>query len=88
MAAGDVESGTYQLMDYPLKKGTKYPVLFDNDPRFKGIDITTSNFDSDHPLGFDTLGSPSHGGTAKFTLAGQQIVLTVDALTGKVSLSE
>ena len=88
LVSSDVEGGNYQLMDYPLKKGTKYPILFDSEDRFRGIDIATSDFDSDHPLGFDTVGSPSHGGTAKFTLGGQWIVLTVDALTGKVSLSE
>jgi len=88
MVAGDVESGTYQLMDYPLKKGTKYPILFDNEDRFRGVDIVSSDFDADHKLDFDTLGSPSHGGTAWLTLGGQQIGVKLDGLTGKVSVSQ
>jgi prepilin-type N-terminal cleavage/methylation domain-containing protein len=87
LAAGDVESGTYELMDYPLKKGTKYPILFANEDRFRGVDITISDFSQTDPVDFDTLGSPSHGGTATLTLGGQQMVVTLDTLTGKVSVS-
>jgi prepilin-type N-terminal cleavage/methylation domain-containing protein len=88
LAAGDVESGTYELMDYPPKKGTKYPILFDNEDRFRGVDITISDFDQSDPVDFDTLGSPSHGGTATLALGDLQMVVTLDALTGKVSVSE
>jgi len=87
LVASDVESGTYELMDYPLKKGTKYPVLLDNEERFKGVDITASDFHKDQPVTFDTLGRPSHGGTATLTLKGQQMVISLDALTGKASVN-
>jgi prepilin-type N-terminal cleavage/methylation domain-containing protein len=87
LVAGDVESGTYKLMDYPLKKGIKYPVLFADEDRFKGVDITISDFDSGDPLDFDTLGRPSHGGTATLALKGQQMVISLDVLTGKASVN-
>jgi hypothetical protein len=62
--------------------------LFANEERFKGVDITLSDFDQGDPLDFDTLGRPSHGGAATLTLGGQQMVVTLDALTGKVSVSQ
>jgi hypothetical protein len=85
LAAAGVESGTYELMEYPLKKGIKYPVLLDNEDRFKGVDITLSDFDQDDPVDFDTLGRPSHGGAATLALGGQQMDISLDVLTGKAS---
>jgi len=87
LVAGNVESGTYELMEYPLKKGSDYQIQFPNENRFRGIDITASDFDQSNPVDFNTLGGPSHGGTATLALANQQIVVTLDALTGKVSVS-
>ena len=87
LVAGNVESGTYELMEYPLKKGIKYPVLFANEDRFRGVDITVSDFHKDQPITFDTLGRPSHGGSATLTLKSQQMVVTLDALTGKAGVN-
>lgn len=87
LVPGDIESGTYELMEYPLKKGIKYPVLFDNEDRFRGVDITASDFDQSDPVDFDTLGRPSHGGTATLSLKGQLMVVTLDAQTGKASVN-
>ena len=88
LVAGNVESGTYELMEYPTRKGFDYQIQFTNEDRFKGVDITASDFDSSNPVNFDTMGHPSHGGTAVFTLGGQQMIVTLDALTGKVSTSD
>ena len=88
LAAGDVESGTYEIMQHPLKKGYDYEIILLNEDRFRGVDITASDFDQSNPVDFDTLGVPSHGGTATLALGNQQIVVTLDSLTGKVSVSE
>ena len=88
LVAANVESGTYELMEYPLKKGFDYQIQFPNEDRFRGVDITASDFDASNPVDFNTLGSPSHGGTVTLALKGQQMVVTLDALTGKVSVSE
>ncbi len=56
--------------------------------RFKGVDITISDFDNINPVFFDAQGAPSKGGSATLALGSSQIVVTMDALTGKVSVSE
>ncbi len=88
LAAADVESGTYQLMPYPSRKGINYPVILTTEKRFEGVDITVSDFGTGNEVDFDTQGSPSKGGTATLALGGSQIVVTLEALTGKVTVSE
>jgi hypothetical protein len=87
LAAGDVESGTYEFMQYPLNKGTDYLIIFTDEDRFRGVDISASDFDNNDPVFFDSLGSPSKGGSATLTLGGRQMVVTLDALTGKVTVN-
>ena len=87
LLAIEVESGSYEFMLHPLKKGFEYQILLKNELRFSGIDIIQSDFKSDTPVYFDSLGAPSHGGTATLTLGSHQIVVTLDQLTGKVTMS-
>ena len=83
----DVESGTFELMGYPMNKGTDYEIDFPDESRFQGVDITASDFNVGDPVIFDTLGAPSKGGTVTLALGGRQMVVTLDALTGKVTIS-
>ena len=82
-----VDSEVWEYMEYPLKKGVDYVIDFDVADRFKGVDITWSDYNTLAPVYFDSRGTPSHGGTAWLVLGGQQIAVTLDALTGKVSVS-
>ena len=84
----DVENGTYELMQYPLNKGTDYEIELTDEGRFQGVDITASDFNVAAPVFFDTLGAPSKGGTVTLAMGGRQMVVTLDALTGKVTVSE
>ena len=88
LVANDVESGSYELMEYPLKKGTNYSISFNNEDRFRGVVISASDFNPEDEVYFDSMGHPSHGGTVTLTLKGQQMVVTLDALTGKASTSD
>ena len=90
LVAGDVESGTYELMQYPPKKGTDYLIFLGDEDRFKGVDITTSDFnpESDDTVVFDTLGTPSKGGTVTLALGSRQMVVTLNELTGKVTVTD
>ena len=88
LVAGDVESGTYELMQYPMNKGTDYEITFPNDNRFRGVDITASDFNVEAPVFFDTLGAPSKGGTVTLALGGRQMIVTLDVLTGQVTVSQ
>jgi type II secretion system protein H len=87
LVAVDVETGSYELVQYPLRKGTNYNFCLKDDDRFKGVEISTSDFPADDPLYFDTLGAPSKGGSATLALGARQMVVTLDSLTGKVTVS-
>ena len=87
LPASDIESGSYELMLHPLKKGLDYEIYLNDELRFKGIDITLSDFDIGNPVHFDSMGAPSHGGSVTLNLGARQIVITLDELTGKVTMS-
>jgi len=84
----DVETGTYEFMGNPMNKGTDYEIIFPNVSRFQGVDITASDFNVGDPVFFDTLGNPSKGGSATLALGSRQVVVNLDSLTGKVTLSD
>jgi prepilin-type N-terminal cleavage/methylation domain-containing protein len=88
LVAGDVEGGAYELMQHPLKKGTDYVIILPDESRFSGVDISASDFNVEAPVFFDTLGAPSKGGTVTLALGDRQMVVTLDALTGKVTVSQ
>jgi type II secretory pathway pseudopilin PulG len=88
LAAADVENGTFELMGNPMNKGTDYQIDLPDDSRFQGVDITVSDFNVGDPVIFDTLGAPSKGGTVTLAFGGRQMVVTLDALNGKVTVSQ
>jgi len=88
LTASSVESETWEYMQYPLKKGVDYVINLGNEDRFQGVDITTSDFHLLNPVYFEAPGTPSHGGSATLAFGGSQMVVTMDSLTGKVSVTE
>ena len=88
LAAADVENGTYEVMPYPPKKGIEYRFDLPDEGRFRGVDITISDFNGADPVYFDAQGAPSKGGSARLALGGRQIVVTLDGLTGKVTVTQ
>jgi Tfp pilus assembly protein FimT len=88
LVAADVENGTFDLMGNPMNKGTDYKILFSDESRFQGVNITASDFNAGNSVTFDTLGAPSKGGTATLSLGGRQMVVALDALNGEVTVSE
>lgn len=88
LAEGDVENGTYDIMPYPPKKGLDYRFDFPDEGRFRGVDITISDFNNSDPVFFDAMGAPSKGGSATLALGNSQRIVTLDALTGKVTVSQ
>ena len=87
LAAADVEGGTYVFMDNPTNRGTDYEIVFPDINRFEGVDITASDFNTAAPVHFDASGTPSKGGSATFVLGDQQVVVNLDGLTGRVTLT-
>ncbi len=88
LAAPVVENGTFDLMGNPMNKGTNYVIDFPDGSRFQGVDIAASDFNVEDSVIFDTLGAPSKGGTVTLVLGDRQMVVTLDALTGKVTVSQ
>ena len=88
LAEGAVESGTYEFVQYPMKRGSNYEIFLNNEDRFAGVDITASDFNNATPVHFDAIGSPSHGGTVTLTLGSRQMVVTLNGFTGKVTVSD
>ncbi|MDF1590189.1 MAG: GspH/FimT family pseudopilin [Desulfobacterales bacterium] len=83
--AAEVENGSYAYLGNPMNKGIDYTITFPNESRFSGVDINASGFDT--PVTFDSTGTPSIGGTVTLTFGGRQKVVTLNALTGRVSVS-
>jgi type II secretion system protein H len=87
LAAADVENGNYDFMGNPMNKGTDYEIKFPDESRFQGVDITASDCDVGNAVIFDTLGGPSKGGTVSLAFGDQEMVVTLDALSGKVTVN-
>ena len=83
--AASVEGGSYAFVGNPMNKGKDYTITLTGDSRFSGVDITTLSFGS--PVYFNSTGTPSTGGTVTLTFSGRQKVVTLNALTGRVSVS-
>ena len=84
----DVEGGDFALMERPMNRGVDYSISLPDESRFSGIDITAAAFGASNFVEFDTLGAPSDGGTVTLDMGGRQIVVALDSLAGKVSLSD
>lgn len=84
----DVEGGAFAPMGNPVHKGTDYNLTLSNQDRYPGVDITAVDFDGKNFVTFDSQGSPSSGGTTTLALGDRLIIVTLDALTGKVTVSQ
>ena len=85
--ASDVDDGAFKPMENPMNKGTDYNIALSGQDRYPGVDITAVDFGGNSFVTFDALGSPSSGGTVTLALGGRQMVVTVNSLTGTVTVS-
>lgn len=83
----DVESGAYEAVPHPLERGEDYVVNLTGGSLFRGVDITSVDFSSGTTVSFSGLGAPSSGGTVTLSVGGSAMVVTVDSLSGKVTVS-
>ena len=81
----------YQIEDpggvipHPVKKGD-YIVDFQNDSRLSRVDISSVNFGGWPEVAFDSLGSPDNGGTVTLQANGATVTITVEPITGYISI--
>jgi type II secretion system protein H len=78
---------------HPVKKGFTYVVDF-RDKRLNKVDIADADFDGTNKIKFDYLGSPYNGnnnplnsGFVRLQAAGIQVTITVEPVTGFISVS-
>jgi type II secretory pathway pseudopilin PulG len=83
----DVDGGTFKPMGNPMNKGTDYKITLSSQDRYPGVDITAVDFGGNNFVTFDALGSPSCGGTVTLAVGSRQMVVTVNSLTGNVTVS-
>jgi prepilin-type N-terminal cleavage/methylation domain-containing protein len=88
LSEGEVEGGSFAAMERPMDRGTDYNISLASDDGFSSVDIASSVFGADNFVIFDELGTPSDGGAVTLILGSQQVFVTVDQLTGMVTVSD
>ena len=63
-----------------------YEVSFDDDSRFKGIEIVSASFNGSSTVEFDDLGNPSAGGTVRLQFEDHIFEIKVAPFTGRVTV--
>jgi prepilin-type N-terminal cleavage/methylation domain-containing protein len=85
-----IEDHTGTVIQHPVKKGFNYVMDFSNDRRLGRVDITNVTFTPDgsfNKVKFDCLGSPDTGGTITLNAEGTTATITVEPVTGYISIS-
>jgi Tfp pilus assembly protein FimT len=82
----DVETGAFANMERPMNRGADYSITLRDEERFNGVDITSSVFGAGNFVIFEPTGIPSEGGAVTLSIKSRQIVVSVDNVTGKVSV--
>jgi prepilin-type N-terminal cleavage/methylation domain-containing protein len=82
-----IEDQYNNVIPHPVKKGFNYVINFQNDSRLNKVDITNVNFNGTQRVQFDCLGSPDNGGTISLNANGPTATITVEPVTGFISIS-
>ncbi len=81
-----IEDQNRNVIQHPVKKGFSYIMNFPSDKRLNKVDITNVTFPSD-TVRFDCLGSPDNGGTITLNTNGTIATISVEPVTGYISIS-
>lgn len=84
-------SATAWVLEFNPSKGVgnnkqNYEVDFEEDGRFKGIEIVSATFNGDSTVEFDDLGNPSSGGTIELRFEEHRYEIKVAPFTGRVTV--
>lgn len=88
----DLANNTYRLTDSddaPISspwQGGDYIVDLDGDGRYAGVTLNAADFNGNNEVTFDSLGSPSDGGTVELGADGNVYRVTVTPFTGRVTV--
>jgi len=88
-----IEDQDGNVIPHPVKKGFGYVIDFQNDGRLNKVDIVDADFDATSVVKFDYLGSPYNGnntplngGVISLQAGGTTTTVTVEAVTGFISI--
>lgn len=71
---------------HPVKKG--FPYVIDlQDEGLDRVDITGADFGGSPEVTFDYLGSPDNGGTVSIQGGGRTVIISVEAVTGYIAVT-
>ncbi len=58
---GQIDGGAFVIVAHPASRGKEYKIIFANEDRFDGVDITSANFGviPTETVTFDAMGVPS-----------------------------
>ncbi len=77
------------VVKHPItQKDNGYIVDFATDGRLDRVNIDTAIFGGDNTVTFDSLGSPDNGGSVVLQAGGISRTVTVEAVTGFISVSD
>ena len=89
----DESAESYRILDqsnnvipHPVKRGFDYVVDFQNDGRLNKVNIDNVDFNATSRVRFGPLGSPDNGGTVSLEAHGMTATVTVEPLTGFISV--
>jgi len=88
LSAPAVESGSYEIMQHPGKKGLPYKVYLAQQSIFQGVGIVHARFVTNNVASFDSLGRPSAGGSVILAIGDSQAVVNLEPLTGRVTAND
>ena len=83
-----IKDQTNTIIEHPVKKGFNYEIDFSSDGRLDKVEINDANFNSTQTIRFDSLGSPDNGGTVILNADGFTVNISVEPVTGYISISE
>lgn len=86
----DTATSTWVLEFNPVLGDTggsqNYQIDFDDDGRFRGVDIVSAQFNGTTEVTFDDLGNPSAGGTIRLRFDAHVFDIKVAPFTGRVTV--
>lgn len=90
----DTVGESYRIEDesgvimHPVNLGKIYEMNFKTDSRVSDVDISAVNFAGAGQVEFNYLGAPSSAGSITVVAGGKTIIVSVEAATGYVSVSD
>jgi len=81
-----IEDQDNNVIPHPVKKGFDYVINFRNESRLSKVGIANVDFNTTQRVKFDCLGSPDNGGTVSLEANGTTATITVENVTGFISI--